>query len=183
MSLNWLVRLAAFLFIIAVPVASRAQDPLQGWQLVQPHESGLVLIIDKIPVKSVTLSDANRTVLNTTNWPLSLPFIRQYRLVEPGTYQLVGLREPISSISVNAKAGSLTYVRLAPYFESANIVGTQIIGWVGLATSEAKELLAEAFKQGGADVLTTPHLDVPAKMLYVSTEPPWPIPPPPPPKK
>src|SRR5262249_38089879 len=106
-------------------------------------------------------------------------FIRQYRL-GPGTYQLRLVAEPISTIGVNAKEGSLTYVRYASFRPSAGIIGSRITGWAGAATSDIVGLLTQAFSKGLEDAFATPHIDVPARIIYVNTTPPWPIPPPPP---
>jgi hypothetical protein len=191
MSLDWLVRLVAFSLVIpagspvrAQQAAPPAQDALLSWQKVPPRESGLVLIIDG-NVSFVELQDVKKDVLDTAKWDPALPFIRQYRL-EPGTYDL-RLAEPISGIGVNAKAGSLTYVRLAPYRPRADIVGIRITGWVGSATPDIPGLLTQAYSKGLKDAFITPRIDVPAKTLYVNTyPPPWSIPPqpqPPPPRR
>jgi hypothetical protein len=187
MSFRWLRRIIAFLTVAAAAAAQAQQPPfspaqlqekVQAWQQVQPRESGLVIIIDSDALSSVTVSDEKQKALNFAKWAPGLPFIRQYKL-EPGTYQLRLTAEPISTIGVNAKEGSLTYVRFAPFRPSTGIIGSRITGWAGPATSDIAGLLTQAFSKGLDDAFATPHIDVPAKILYVNTTPPWPIPPPP----
>jgi hypothetical protein len=174
MSLGWLLRLFAIAVIPAVPSvqAQQAPAPTQEsfltWEKVPPSESGLVLIIDG-NVSLVTLSDEKKTVLDDAKWIFGPTFIRQYR-VTPGTFQLRLFGEPISSIDVNAKAGSLTYVRLAPYRPTADTAGTRITGWVGVTTSDVRGLLAQAVGKGLRlnEVFVTPHIDAPAKTYMLT---------------
>jgi hypothetical protein len=144
------------------------------WAAVPPRESGLVLIIEN-HVSEVSLKGPKENVLNTAEWHPEVPFIRQYR-VTPGKYE-IRASLPISAVNVDVKPGRLTYVKFSPYQDDNGHVGVYITGWVGPVPERVEELLSRAKALGITGVYDTPRIETHAKILEVSTSPPWTIPP------
>jgi hypothetical protein len=108
------------------------------------------------------------------------PFVRQFR-VPPGNYR-IDLIEPALSVGVNAKQGSLTYVRFGPYRSPAGGAGARITTWAGPVPGDVADSLAAALTKGIPDVYKSYFIDSPTRIFLLDTSPPW-EPPPPPPKK
>jgi hypothetical protein len=173
----------AAIALVAGPALSQEPKPLDLWARLPAKSSGIVFIIDA-DVATFTLLSGEKKLLGEEKWIPGLPLVKQYR-VSPGSYRVV-LPGPFGSVNVNAVEGALTYVRLAPYradsLSHAGTIGVQLTGWVGAVTDQVSSTLAAAAAKGVADAYVAPVIEVPGKVLLVSTEPPWTIPPPPPPK-
>src|SRR5262249_34476480 len=125
------IRLTARLIAVcALHGSVHAQDdPIKTWAAVPPRMGGLVLLIPG-EVTSVTITSAEKKVLDISKWVRDLPFVKQYRL-RPNFYRLGLPDERIRSVVVNVVEGTLTYVRLSPYRPNAGDIGLQLTGWSG----------------------------------------------------
>jgi hypothetical protein len=170
----------ALLFALS-GVAGFAATRLDDWLTVPPRESGLVVIINA-PIDSVSFF-ADKETLETVKWDRKTPtFIRQIRL-DPGDYE-IRLQGPIPSISVTAKQGTLSYLRLGRYEapKDSNESGAYVVAVSG-TPREVPSALEIAAKSGIPDVYNTSFFKLKNNVIVVNTEPPWPIPPQPPPKR
>jgi hypothetical protein len=165
--------------VIGMPEDSR----LEAWLAVPPRQAGIVLSID-FPVALANISSGGK-ILAVKKWIPKVPFIWQLR-VPPDVYQIHFEHGPIWSVGVIAKQpASLTYVRLTAAGGKDGDVGVGVTVTAGAPPSELSNLLQNAAKIGISDAWNTDYIDASyredgARVLLVSTEPPWPIPPPPP---
>jgi hypothetical protein len=179
MPVIWRVPIAAF-FVLAFTVLAFTQErtgpSLQDWLAVPKNEAGLVLIVDA-PVEKVILSAEyapdDYKIVEVFSWTRPTAFVRQYRM-EPGRYQF-RLQGPISRVSIDTSAASLTYLRLTPIRKDGQS-GASISVTTGRPTPDLIELLNEVAKQ---DPQIYAALRISGRSLALDTEPPWPIPPPP----
>lgn len=124
---------------------------------------------------SAEYNDHQKKALVGFRWHPEVPFIEQFRL-DPGEYTF-RLQAPISSIGVNAKAATLTHIRLAPYREGDEVGVTAVVA-TGAPAKATIDLLEMIRGRYGYSFVPIP-LSSPTKTFFLDTDPPWPIPPPP----
>lgn len=172
--------------ISALLVLSAAQSLLaqnktvEDFFTVSKDEGGLVLIFGSAQKgQSLLVRDALEKKLDAIFWGFDLPLVRQFRVSKPGTYQIYlpkGDGQPLEYVSVRVLEGSLTYLQINPADPKLG-AGVAVEGWTGpppaFATDLVKELRAIDAEQALVPVSISPSDNV----LYLSTDPPWPLPP------
>ena len=168
----------ALLFWGGAPLqADEAGDRLKQWTLLPQGGSGLVFIIDA-KITFFHLVSEKKKLLASVKWIVPAPFVRQFRL-PPGRYLIDGLPPPLAGVGIDAKEGTLTYVRLTQFSlprlgsEQAPAVGVEA-SW-GPVPEYVGQWLEKAYASGQTDAYLAELLQEPGGVLLVSTEPPWQI--------
>ena len=161
-----------------LPALAWAQEYLKAWTDVSEDQSGLVLLIDAdMKGSAIFLRGPKGENLSETKWESDLPLLKQFRL-PPRTYK-IHLPGPVQSITLNTKAGALTFLKIEPYKPPGTAEpGIQLSSLSGRPSVEIEKILTGLFEVNDENVTPMP-IKAEGGELYLSTEPPWPPPPPP----
>lgn len=167
---------AIFAAVFSVTAASAQSDAIDQWFKIPEDQAGLAVYFNwSNQPPELSVSDAKSTELDTVNWDIGLPLVRQYR-VKPGAYEvrINGIAEPKT---LELKPGELAYLRLDEIDDTNKVKVAYQTGSAAAPTrSQAAEVLTDLSYKQDFKKIQPVRLDTTGYRLYFNTEPPFDIP-------
>ena len=177
------IAFAAVLCVMISPALAQ-EDAIRSakeWFAVPSDMAAITFFIKHdMPEVLFKISDDTEKPLDLVKWPFSQPFIRQYRL-PPGDYQLHFLERQSNPSAITLTAGENRFVQLGADLPNAHNAGIVMYAYASADApiQQTFDVIQALYSEGVGELVEPVTLEPKGKVLYVNTEPPWPVPPPP----